>query len=360
MAGDGGDRVRTLQVVDVAVGGDVHRVVLGGVRALPGSSVRAQMEHLRDRADGLRRLLIQEPYGAEHMCVDLVVPATGTEAARLGFVIMEVMGYPYYSGSNSIATATAVIEAGLAPAPDGTDPDLRTVLLEAPGGEVELTAELQGGRVRRVTTNGDDAFVVARDRRVQVPGLGEVAYDLMYTGGFYVLVDAAALGLDLAWRHHAALTDAAHRIIAAIQDGFAERHPVLGDVGPPPFLHFMAPVAPDTDGVPTARCATYGHPGVLWRCPTGTGTSARMALMAARGEAGPGSRLRAVSPTGSVFEGTITGTSEVGGLPAIRTAIAARPTVLARLQVQVDLDDPIVADYALDEMLGEGPALGAS
>ncbi|MBK1668503.1 hypothetical protein CKO28_10705 [Rhodovibrio sodomensis] len=359
MAGD--SRLREIEVVDVSVGGDVHRVVLGGVLPVPGASVHDQMRHLEDKADGLRRLLISEPYGAEHMCVDLVVPAKRADCS-LGFVIMEVMGYPVYSGSNSLATGAALVEAGLVPAPEGERPDpdgvtRRPVRLEAPGGPVELTAELVDGRVRRMRTGGDDAFAVALDRSVHVPGLGEVGYDLMYTGGFYVLVDADKLGLALTWANEPALNDTAFRIMEAVRDGFTDVHPTLGDLGPPPFLHFMGPSHTRADGVIEGRCAAYGHPKVIWRCPTGTGTSARLARLHARGAAEVGTRLASIAPTGNVFDGTITGTSQVGETPAIRTEIAARPSLLARLKVQVDLDDPLVTAYELDDVLGPGPDL---
>ena len=354
-------RRREIEVVDVAVGGDVHRVVLGGVLPVPGASVHEQMRHLETKADGLRRLLINEPYGAQHMCVDLLVPAKRADCA-LGFVIMEVMGYPVYSGSNSLATGAAVVEAGLVPAPAGERPDAdgvtrRSVRLEAPGGPVELTAELVDGHVRRMRTGGDDAFAIARDRQVAVPGLGTVGYDLLYTGGFYVLVDAEALGLELTWANEPALNDAAFRIMEAVRHGFTDVHPTLGDLGPPPFLHFMGPSETRTDGTIAGRCAAYGHPKVIWRCPTGTGTSARLARLYARGEADVGTRLASIAPTGNVFDGTITGTSRVGDTPAIRTEIAARPSIIARLKVQVDLDDPLVADYRLDDILGPGPDL---
>ncbi|MBK1697632.1 proline racemase family protein [Rhodovibrio salinarum] len=357
----GTSRLREIEVIDVSVGGDVHRVVLDGVLPVPGASVHDQMRHLEKKADGLRRLLISEPYGAAHMCVDLLVPAKRSDCS-LGFVIMEVMGYPVYSGSNSLATGAAVVEAGLIPPPEGERPDAdgvirRPVRLEAPGGPVDLTAEIVDGRVRRMRTGGDDAFAVALDRHVQVPGLGEISYDLMYTGGFYVLVDAQDLGLELTWANEPTLSDTAFRIMEAVRDGFTDVHPTLGDLGPPPFLHFMGPSETRDDGVIAARCAAYGHPRVIWRCPTGTGTSARLARLYARREAEVGTRLASIAPTGNVFDGTITGTSKVGNTPAIRTEIAARPSILARLRVQVDLDDPLVADYRLDDILGAGPQL---
>lgn len=341
-------RQRKLEVIDVAVGGDVHRIVLNGVRAFPGDSVRAQMNHLQNHADGLRRLLISDPYGADHMCVDLLVEAKRPEA-ELGFVIMEVMGYPTFSGSNSMAAASVAIEEGLV----GCDPsrDRCTATLESPGGLVEVDAQLQRGRVTSITVAGEPAFVLAADQSVEVPGLGRVAYDLLWSGGYYVMVDAVKLGCEVLWSQAGKLTDVAGRIIEAIRAFAPPPHPVYGNVGPPAFLHFMGPLDRQTDGGLRAPAATYGHPGVLWRSPTGTGASARLALMTARGEAGTGSRLAAVSPKGHVFDDTITGLTEVAGIPAVATSVTARPYRIARLDITVDLDDPAVAGLELEGIL---------
>lgn len=337
-----GDRLRSLRVVDVQVGGDVHRVILGGVRPALGHGARAWMRHIEAHADGLRRLLIYEPYGGEHMCANLIVPATG--GAAFGFVIMEVMGYPFYSGSNTIATVGALLDSGMVPLEDGD----QVIHLETPGSPISVVAHNADGRCRGVTTHGDAAFVMARERTVAVPGLGEVRYDLVWSGGWYVLVEAAALGHVIDRPAVPAMIRTADAIIRAVQDGFDHHHPDLGDCGLPRFLHFMGPL--EEDGV-RARSATYGHPGVIWRCPTGTGTSARLAWMAARGLADEGTRLETVSPWGNAFQGRLTRRTRVGDHPAVETEITARPYVLARSEVVVDLDDPAVRDYALDDIL---------
>ncbi len=345
------DRVRSLRVVDVQVGGDVHRVVLGGVAPAPGRSVRDWMHHVENHADGLRRLLISEPYGGAHMCANLVVPPSLPEA-RHGFVIMEVMGYPFYSGSNTIATAAAVLENGLVPMSEGE----QQVFLESPGGLITVVARNEGGRVREVVARGGPAFILAHDQAVRVPGLGRVAFHLAWSGGLYVLVEAAALGLVIERAAVDGLCRVAGDIIEAVQRDFAgHRHPELGDVGLPRFLHFMAPVEQGADGSLRSRSATYGHPGVIWRSPTGTGTSARLALMAREGAIAPGARLETVSPWGNAFLGTFIAHASVGGHAAVDSTVTARPYTLARSELVVDLDDPLVQEFHLDEILFAAP-----
>ncbi|MED5459300.1 MAG: proline racemase family protein, partial [Pseudomonadota bacterium] len=138
--------LHTIRLLDTHAGGDVSRIVTGGIDALPGATVRQQMEYLRDDADGLRRLLLEEPYGIPEMSVDLLVPATDPEAVA-GYIIMEVMGYPIYSGSNTLCTATAVLETGIVPKQEG----IQRFKLEAPAGLVQIEARVHNGVVESVT-----------------------------------------------------------------------------------------------------------------------------------------------------------------------------------------------------------------
>ncbi len=340
------DNLRRLRLVDVDVGGDLHRIVLDGVAPAPGQSVRESMDYMEARADGLRRLLITEPFGYESMCVDLVMPASMPEA-QLGFVIMEVMGYPYYSGSNTIATTAAVLEAGLIPMEEGS----QTVRLESPAGVNTIVAHNEGGCVRSVTTQGGAAFIQAAEQTVDVPGLGPVTYDLAWSGGYYLLVEAAALGFEINESSIDGMIDAADRVVRAVQQGFAHRHPELGDVGLPRFLHFMGPLEQQSDGSIRSPSATYGHPGVIWHCPTGTGTSARMARMARAGTLSPGTVFETVSPWGNAFRGVITGHTRVGDYPAIDNTITADPYPMAYMDLTVDVDAPMLRRYALDHVL---------
>ena len=340
------DDLRRLRLVDVDVGGDLHRIVLDGVAPAPGASVRESMDYMQDKADGLRRLLITEPFGYESMCVDLVIPAT-MPGAQLGFVIMEVMGYPYYSGSNTIATAAAVLEAGLIPMEEGS----QTIYLESPAGVNTVVAHNRDGQVESVTTRGGAAFIQAADQTVEVPGLGTVTYDLAWSGGYYLLVDAAMLGHEITEGSVPAMIDTADRIVRAVQEGFDYRHPELGGVGLPQFLHFMGPIEKRSGGGFRSPSATYGHPGVIWHCPTGTGTSARMARMTMRGELAGDTVFETVSPFGNAFQGVVTGHTSVGPFAAIDNTITAQPYPMAYMDLTVDVDAPILRKYALGHVL---------
>lgn len=340
--------MRVLEVIDMQAGGDVSRIVIGGVADLPGDSVRAKARYLESDGDGLRRLLLSDPYGDPAMSVDLVVPPSDPRA-EAGYIIMEAMGYPPYSGSNTLCTATAILQAGLVAMPDEGP---RVLTLESPAGLAHITADCVAGRVQSVTAQGEPAFVAERGLRAHVPGHGDVDYDLVWSGGFYALVDAAASGFALVRDEEIALAAFGDAFMRVVHPGFRNEHPALGFAGPLPFLHVCGPLERVDDDGWRARSATYVHPGVICRSPTGTGTSARLARMVADGLVGTGGWLVTTSPRGSSFRGEVLGARQVGDHRALDTAITGRAWTLSHTRIMVDLDDPMVDTSDLEHLLG--------
>lgn len=339
-------RQLSLRLMDTHAGGDVSRIVYAGVKALPGDSVRAQMEYLQNHADGLRKLLLFEPYGVAEMSVDLLVPVTHPQAVA-GYIIMEVMGYPIYSGSNTLCTATAVLELGLVPKQEGR----QQFMLESPAGLVQVEAEVRDGVVESVTCAGLPSYIDTYRQTISVQGLGDVTYSIAYSGGFYALVDAAELGFSLTLNEEARLSACANAIVEAIRLKHRFRHYALGDVGPIPFLHFMGPVENPAPGRYESRSATYVHPGVICRSTTGTGTSARLALMQHEKRIVPGDTLETCSLRETRFTGQFTGLSQVAGQTLVENSITGKAYVLNRADIIVNTDDPMVKSDGLASLL---------
>lgn len=341
-----GHRIRRLDLIDTQAGGDVSRIVLGGVSALPGNTVREQQRYLEEHGDGLRRLLLSEPYGDPHMSVNLVIPPCRSEA-EAGYIIMEAMGYPLYSGSNTICTVTAILESGRIPMLDGE----QSVVLESPAGLSRISASCRDGHVASVTTRGEPAYVAETGGTVEVPGYGEVPYELVWSGCFYAMVDAGVPGFFLTRDEEPAMAAFGDAFVKALRPRFRKEHPELGDTGALSFMHLMGSVKREGEDGFRSRSATYVHPGVICRSPTGTGTSARLALMAWRGEVGEGQWLETVSPRNSTFRGTVLGEARVGDHGALDTNITGRAWTLAHSQIIIDLDDPLVEDRGLSDIL---------
>ena len=335
-----------IQLIDIHAGGDVSRIVVGGIDPLPGNTVRAQMEYLRDDADGLRRLLLEEPHGIPEMSVDLLVPAADA-GAEIGYIIMEVMGYPIYSGSNTICTATAVLEAGIVPKQEG----LHQFLMESPAGLVQIDARVHDGVVEAITCEGLPSYIHSYKQTIDVPSVGKVTYSVAYSGGFYALVDARELGFDLTLDEERKLAETAHAIVEALQAERGFSHYTLGDVGPLPFLHFMGPLDHVSANFYRSRSATYVHPGVICRSTTGTGTSARLALMHYEGIIQPGAQLETVSLRNTGFIGEFSAVQQEGDHQVVKNHITGKAYVIARSDIVINCDDPLVNCDGLHHIL---------
>lgn len=339
-------RERTLELIDTQAGGDVSRIVLNGVKPLPGDSVREQQQYLEAHGDGLRRLLLSEPYGNPAESVNLIVRPCD-ERAQAGYIIMEAMGYPLYSGSNTICTVTALLQSGRIP----IEAEKQTVFLESPAGLARADVRCSRGFVQSVTTQGEAAYLAVADMQVDVPRYGTVRFDVVWSGGFYALIDAETHGLEPVGEEESALAAFAYAFVTTVRPECSQNYPQCDNVTPLPFVHFMRPAEAVGDAGLRARGATYMHPDVICRSPTGTGTSARIALMAERGDMKPKQWLEACSPRGNRFTGTLLDEIRVGQNRAWNTRITGRAWTLARSNIQAELGDPLVDGRGLKYIL---------
>ena len=342
------DDRRSLQLVDTHYGGDVSRIVMGGVPRIPGDTALAKRAWLESEGDALRRMLLGSPYGEPAMCANVIVDTT-LATAEAGYVIMEAMGYPHFSGSNSICVVTALLESGYIPL---GPPGRQTVRLEAPAGLIVAEAVHDGHRVESVTIGCDPAWVVERDLTVELAEWGTVRFDLVWSGCFYAVVDADSLGFALSAAERPALAAFGLELCLVATPQLDLVHPTLGHTGPLSFVCLAGPIADGEDGEPPVTLsATYVHPGVVCRCPTGTGTAARLALLVDDGRFAVDDQLRTVSPTGSGMLGTVTGRTDVDGRSAVGVAVSGRAFTLGHTDLVVNLDDDLAECDGIWELL---------
>ncbi|HMZ21652.1 MAG TPA: proline racemase family protein, partial [Blastocatellia bacterium] len=183
---------KMISAVDAHACGEPGRVIVGGVLDVPGKTMFEKKTYLETQADDLRKLMLREPRGYPALCCNLILPPTDPRADA-GFVIMEQVEYPPMSGSNTICVATVLIETGMVAV---TEP-ITKLTLETPAGLIGITAEVSNGKVTNVTFENQPAFAVHLDTPVEVRGLGTVTVDVAYGGMFYVIADAAQVGLRL-------------------------------------------------------------------------------------------------------------------------------------------------------------------
>ncbi|MGH7189144.1 MAG: proline racemase family protein [Acetobacteraceae bacterium] len=332
---------RSITVVGVHAEGEVGRVVTGGVLPPPGATMFARMVHLRDHDDQLRRLLLFEPRGAPNHSLNLITPPCSAEA-DLGLIIMESRYYVPMSGSNMICAVTAVLETGILPM---HEPETE-LTVETPGGLVRARAQCRDGRCERVTFRNVPSFVLHRDRMIEVVGLGSVKVDVAYGGMLYAIVDAAPLGFAIRPDEARDLVATGERIKAAAAEQLPSVHPENPEIHTVNQTLFAGPLAAAPGGK-TARNAVIISPGRIDRSPCGTGTSARLALLHARGEIRPGETLDHVSIIGTHFLGVVEAESRAGSVPAVIVSISGRGFVTSIGQYGLDPADPFPEGFTL-------------
>jgi len=325
---------KTFTVVGCHAEGEVGKVVTGGIVDVPGATMFDKKRYLETHADGLRRLLLFEPRGAAVHSANLVLPSSHPEA-QAGYVIMESTEYPPMSGSNTICTATVLLETGILPM---TEPVTRLVL-EAPGGLIALTCKCRDGKVLEVKFANVPSFVLHLGAELEVAGVGTVRADVAYGGMIYALVEARALGFALAPDEARDIAAMGQRIKAAANQQLRSVHPENPEIREVTVTEFTGPLRRRGKRL-SARNTVVVSPGRLDRSPCGTGTSARLAVMHARRQIRKGEVLDHESIIGSHFHAEVTGATRVGGRPAVVTTVAGRAWITAISQYGHDPDDP--------------------
>ena len=334
---------RIVHCVDTHCEGEPTRVVVGGVVNVPGASMLEKMHHLEHHGDELRRALLLEPRGSAPLSATLVLPPVHPDADA-GFIIMESASYEGMSGTNTFNTALALLETGMLPMREPTT----HITLEPPAGLVRVTAECAGARCRQLTFENVPSFATHLDTPVEVPGVGRLPVDIAYGGAWVAFVDAEALGYAIVPSEARALADLGERIRPHVTQQVAISHPTIPALSRLSFVVFTASPRAGGDG----RNATVVSPGRLDRSPTGTATSARLAVLAAKGRLSVGQPFVNESIISTRFTGRIVREARVGPHVAVVPAITGRAWITGFHQVVVEPDDPLANGFALSDTWG--------
>lgn len=330
----------TVEIVGCHAEGEVGDVIIGGVEPPPGRTLLEQARWIHE--DGtLRNFVLNEPRGGVFRHVNLIVPAVDDRAVK-GFIIMEPEDTPPMSGSNTICVATVLLECGIVPMKE----PVTKLVLEAPGGLVEVSAQCRNGKARRITLRNVASFALRLGAKIEVQGIGTLTVDTAYGGDSFVIADAAALGFRIEPGEARTLAEYGVRITAAANEQLGFEHPELAGLSHISFCQFAMPIV-DEGGQKVGVNAVAIRPGKIDRSPTGTGLSARLAVLHARGEAGVGDTLVARSIIGSEFLGRIESETTVSGRRAIRPTITGRAWRTGRRTLSLAPDDPWPGGYRL-------------
>ena len=343
-----------VHIVNAHCEGVVCDLVVGGLPAIHGNTALQKKRYFEKNLDHYRTLLCLEPRGTETQSVNILIDTT-EQGAEFGFLTLEKDEIVEMSGGNIIATATVLLETGLVAMKE----PVTEFGLEAPAGIIWLSCRCENGRVLDVTFTNQPAFVLHRDARIHVPTIGGLRVDVVWGGMWYLVVDATDLGLELIPKEHREVVRLGELVKASARAQLEVAHPVQSE-----FAGFIqgtliaGPLQRDGQTV-RSRNAVVVSPGFIDRCPCGTGTSGRLALLHARGEISSEDTFFHESLIGTRFLSRIVATEEVGGVPAIVPSVTGRAWITGTSQVGVHPTDPFPHGFSMDT-LANGSAVTRS
>ncbi len=329
---------RLIHAVESHTEGMPTRVVTGGVAPIPGATMSERREWAKTHLDDLRGFLMREPRGHAAMSGAILQPPTRDDA-DWGVLYIETTGFLPMCGHGTMGVCTVLVETGMVAV---TEP-VTTIRLDTPAGLVTAEVAVADGRATSVTLTNVPAFVLGQDLEVDVPGIGTVAYDMVYGGNFYPNIAAEQLGLELELANKDELIDVGLRIVAAINEQRPPVHPADPKIR---GIHHAQFLAVGTNGA-DSRNAVLNVPGYFDRSPCGTGTSAQMAGRHARGLLGLDQPFVNESMLGTRFTGRLVAVTDVGGIPAVVPRITGRAWITGFSQHLLDPGDPFPAGFTV-------------
>lgn len=331
---------KAIQIVGCHAEGEVGDVIVGGVAPPPGATLWDQSRFIAGDQI-LRNFVLNEPRGGVFRHVNLLVPPKSPQA-QMGFIIMEPEDTPPMSGSNCICVATVLLDTGILPM---REPETELVL-EAPAGLIPIRAECRNGKAERIILRNVPSFADRLDARLEVPDLGAVTVDIAFGGDSFVIARAKDFGFAMKPEEARDIAVLGRRIVRAANEQLGFRHPVLTGWDHISFC-FMTGDLEEVDGSLSSRNACVVNPGKLDRSPTGTGCSALMAVLHARGILKRGQRFIGRSIIESRFDGRIEEEIEIAGRKAIIPSIAGRAWITGTSTLLLDPEDPWPAGYKI-------------
>jgi proline racemase len=338
---------KVLDLLLVHCQGGTGKVLTAGAPEIPGATALDKMRHINTVVDALRRFVTLEPRAHVAQSVNLLLAPCRADADA-GFIVPQADRAHPMSGSIAICVVTALLESGREPM---VEPET-VVRLDTAAGLVVARAQCANGRCLSVSLDNVAAFALALDMPVRTAAFGAIRADIAFGGVFYALVDVAHVGLTIAPGNARSLAEAGMAIKADLPGRVDVAHPDIAGLDGIAYMMFR-----DREPDGTWRTCTTLEPGRLDRSPCGTGSSANLACLHARGELSVGDRRLSKSTIAGVLAAEVIGVTVVGPHRAILPRITGQSWVYGREQLRISADDPFPAGFSLSDSWG--PLAGA-
>ncbi|RST86792.1 proline racemase [Aquibium carbonis] len=324
----------TLEVIDMHTGGEPVRIVVSGYPPLPKGTILEKRAFVRANLDHLRKILMFEPRGHADMYGALLVEPD-LPGADMAVLFMHNEGYSTMCGHAVIALGRYAVDQGfVAPVEPVT-----VVNIECPCGMVVAEVAVNGGKGGAVSFESVPSFLFAPERTVDLPGFGQIRYDIAYGGAFYALADAGQFGLAFGDSPARAFADAATALTKAVKQAGPLAHPDSPDLA---YLYgsILTDGGDGSNGIATKNVCVFADAQVD-RSPTGSGVTARLAAMHALGGVAVGEARLFESIVGSRFTGMVARETRTGQHEAIVARVSGQAHYCGRASFTVEADDEL-------------------
>ena len=344
---------RTIHAVDTHIG-EPMRVITGGIPHIPGNTIYEKMKYLEEKDDQLRLMMLREPRGYPPLCCNIVCPPVHPDADA-GYIIMEQVEYPVMSGGNTISVVTVLLETGMLPMKE----PVTELTLEAPAGLIGIKADCKDGKVTQVTFKNVPAFAAYLDTQIDVPHLGKVTVDVGWGGMFYAIADVRQFdGLELIPEHGREIARISAMIRQAAHEQLPVAHPDYPGVGIT-ISQLSGPTDnPKGDWKNAVTVASgpldWDNPatwtGAIDRCPCGTGTCAKMAVLHAKGELPVDQTFRHEGILGNIFTGELVEETRIGNFKAVVPTVGGQAWITGFNTMVLDHTDPFPNGFKIGDI----------
>ena len=324
--------------IDGHTAGNPVRLVIGGAPPLNGATMSERRQDFMARFDWIRTGLMFEPRGHDMMSGGFLYPPTDPEA-DVGILFMETSGVLPMCGHGTIGMVTFGLEQGLIqPRTPGR------FKAEVPAGTIDLAFEMEAGRVRWVRITNVPAYLAMEGVAVDVPDFGRLTVDIAYGGNFYAIIEPQGPYSGLDDLGAAEIIRLSRHVRASLREQVEPIHPLNETIRG--VSHVLWADAPKDDRADGRNAVFYGERAID-RSPCGTGTSARLAHLHAKGRLRAGEMFVHESYIGSLFIGRVEAETTVGDTPAIVPSIQGSAIMTGLNTIWIDDEDPFHAGFTV-------------
>ena len=319
--------------IDSHTAGEATRIVVSGVKKIPGVTIMEKKKYLSQNMDNIRTMLMHEPRGHKDMFGSLLVEPVDPRA-DYGIIFMDSGSYLHMCGHGSIGAVTVILEMGFIPMIE----PLTQVILETPAGLVYCKAIINNGSVKEITIRNVDSFLYQQDIAVEIPEVGTITVDIAFGGNFFALVDVGKLGMDIIPQQIDKYVEMGMSIREQVNRKIKVEHPLLRQINSVDLVELYG--LPRSAGAQGRNVVIFGNKQ-FDRSPCGTGTSAKLATLFAQGQLSLGEDYINESIINTTFRGRVIQETKVGAFPAVTTEISGRAFITGIQQFVYNPEDPV-------------------